>query len=353
MIRVEELETPVPVIALERVEHNLAKMQAYCRQHDLHLRPHIKTHKIPHLARRQVELGASGITCQKLGEAEVMVDAGLEDILVSYPLIGPAKALHLAALARRAKITVAVDNPIALETAAKAARAAGMPIGVLVEFDSGARRTGVTAVSEALALARAVREAEGLRFDGLMTYPSTTATAGFVSEATRLFAGSDIAIRVVSGGGTPNAWHAHEIHGLTEVRVGTYIYHDRATVAAGAASLDECALHVRATVVSRPTADRAVIDAGTKSLTSDMVAPSVGPGYGLILDYPDAVIERLNEEHGMIDLSGSRKKPEIGEVLRIVPNHVCVVSNLHDEIVVCRDDRVVETWRVAARGKTR
>ena len=352
-MRIEDLETPVPVIALERVEHNLEKMQAYCRAHNLGLRPHIKTHKMPHLAHRQMELGAVGITCQKLGEAEVMVHAGLDDILISYPLIGPAKALHLAALARRAKITVAVDNPIALDTAAKAARAAGAPIGVLVEFDSGARRTGVTTVEEAFTLARSVQDADGLRFDGLMTYPSTAATAEFVSAAKRRFAESNIGIAVVSGGGTPNAWHAHEIHGLTEVRVGTYIYHDRATVAAGAASLDECALHVHATVVSRPTADRAVMDAGTKSLTSDMVAPSAGRGYGLILDYPDAVIERLNEEHGMIDLSGSSKKPAIGEVLRIVPNHVCVVSNLHDDIVVSRDGHVIDTWRVAARGKTR
>ncbi|MGH7050656.1 MAG: alanine racemase [Acetobacteraceae bacterium] len=353
MMHLEDLETPVPVIALERVERNLAKMQAYCRAHDLRLRPHIKTHKMPHLARRQVELGASGITCQKLGEAEVMVEAGIEDILISFPLIGAAKAIRLAQLARRARFTVAVDNPTALETAAKAASVAGAAIGVLVEFDSGARRTGVATVAEALALARSVREASGLSFDGLMTYPSTAATAGFVSEAKRVFGDSDIAIRVVSGGGTPNAWHAHEISGLTEVRVGTYIYHDRATVAAGAASLDECALHVHATVVSRPTADRAVMDAGTKSLTSDTVAPSVGPGYGLILGYPDAVIERLNEEHGMIDLSHSREKPAVGEVLRIVPNHVCVVSNLHDEIVISRDGRVIDTWRVAARGKTR
>ena len=353
-MRVEELETPVPVIDLDRVEHNLEKMQAYCDSHGLRLRPHIKTHKMPAFARRQVELGAGGITCQKLGEAEVMADAGLDDIFISYPLIGPAKALRLAALARRVTMGVAVDNPVALETAAEAARAAGgRPIGVLVEFDSGNKRTGVVSVDEALALARRVAETEGLRFNGLMTYPSTAATSGFVAEAKRRFAEAGLAIPVVSGGGTPNAWRAHEVAGLTEVRVGTYIYHDRATVAAGTASLDECALHLHATVVSRPTEDRAVIDAGTKSLTSDQVAPSAGPGYGLILEYPDAVIERLNEEHGMIDLARCDRKPGIGERVRIVPNHVCVVSNLHDEVVVSRADRIVDTWRVAARGKTR
>jgi D-serine deaminase-like pyridoxal phosphate-dependent protein len=353
-MHLEELETPVPVIDLDRVERNLAKMQAYCDSHSLRLRPHVKTHKMPALAHRQVELGACGITCQKLGEAEVMVDAGLDDILISYPLIGPAKALRLAALARRATVRVAVDNPLALETAAEAARAAGgNPIGVLVEFDSGNKRTGVVSVDQALALARGITEAEGLRFDGLMTYPSTAATSDFVAEARRRFAEAGLAVPVVSGGGTPNAWLAHEIAGLTEVRVGTYIYHDRATVAAGAASLDECALHLHATVVSRPTEDRAVIDAGTKSLTSDLVAPAAGPGYGLILGYPDAVIERLNEEHGVIDLSRCDRRHGLGERVRIIPNHVCVVSNLHDEVVMSRADRVVDTWRVAARGKTR
>jgi len=157
----------------------------------------------------------------------------------------------------------------------------------------------------------------------------------------------------VSGGGTPNAWHQHEIEGLTELRVGTYIYHDRATVGVGAATLDECALHLHATVVSRPTETRAIIDAGSKSLSSDRVAPQVGEGYGLILEYPDAIIERLNEEHGILDLSHSARKPAIGERVRIVPNHVCVVTNLHDEVVTMRNGLVEATLPVAARGRTR
>lgn len=350
---IDELETPVPVIDLDRVEHNLAKMQAYCDRHGLKLRPHIKTHKIPSLARRAVELGASGITCQKLGEAEVMADAGLDDILISYPLIGTAKAERLAALAQRARVRVAVDNPLALDTAARAAFAAGQAIGVLVEFDSGNRRTGVTSPEEALQLARAVREAEHLSFDGLMTYPSGPQTSGFVAAARQLLAREGIEVATVSGGGTPNAWRAHEVAGVTEVRVGTYVYHDRGTVGAGAASLDECALHLHATVVSRPTEDRAVMDAGSKSLSSDLVPPSVGAGYGLLLDYPGAVIERLNEEHGIIDLSRCDRKPALGERVRILPNHVCVVSNLHDDVVVSRGGRVIDNWHVAARGKTR
>ena len=350
---IEDLETPVPVVDLDRVERNLAKMQAYCDRHGLKLRPHIKTHKIPFLARRAVELGASGITCQKLGEAEVMADAGLDDILISYPLIGKAKAERLAALAQRARVRVAVDSPLALDTAARAASAAGRAIGVLVEFDSGNKRTGVTTPEEVVPLARAICAAELLSFDGLMTYPSSPQTSGFVAVARQLLAQDGVEIATVSGGGTPNAWRAHEIAGVTEVRVGTYIYHDRATVGAGVASLDECALHLVATVVSRPTADRAVIDAGSKSLSSDLVPPSAGAGHGLLLDYPDAVIERLNEEHGIVDLSRCDRKPALGERVRILPNHVCVVSNLHDDVAVSRGGRVIDNWHVAARGRTR
>ena len=329
-MKIDQLETPVPVIDLDRVEHNLVKMQAYCDLHGLKLRPHIKTHKLPVFAQRQMALGATGITCQKLGEAEVMADAGLNDIFLSYPLIGPAKASRLAALARRVTMRVAVDNPVALDTAARAAREAGAEIGVLVEFDSGGKRTGVVTVDEALELAQAI-----------------------VAAAKQRLGGAGIEIRTVSGGGTPNAWSQHEIEGLTELRVGTYIYHDRATVGVGAATLDECALHLHATVVSRPTETRAVIDAGSKSLSSDRVAPSVGDGFGLILEYPDAIIERLNEEHGILDLSHSARKPAIGERVRIVPNHVCVVTNLHDAVVTSRNGLVEATLPVAARGRTR
>lgn len=348
---IDDLDTPVPVVDLDVVEHNLRKMQAYCDQHGIALRPHIKTHKIPAFALQQVELGAIGITCQKLGEVEVMVDAGLDDILISYPLVGPSKAERLAALARRARLRVAVDSVPAIDTVAAATRS-GTPIGLLVEFDSGFARTGVVTVEQALELAVRI-EKSGLRFDGLMTYPSSERTADFVARAQERFSNAGIPIGIVSGGGTPNAWQAHEIPGLTEVRVGTYIYHDRATVAAGAAGFDECALHVHATVISRPTPDRAIIDAGSKSLSSDCVDPSVGSGYGLIKGYEEAVIERLNEEHGVLDVSRCIHKPEIGERVQILPNHVCVVSNLHDEIAVSRGGNLLSMWQVAARGKSR
>lgn len=353
-MRVDALETPVPVIDLDRVEHNLSKMQDYADRHGLRLRPHIKTHKLPLFAHRQMALGAVGITCQKLGEAEVMADAGLDDILITYPLIGEAKALRLAALARRVgSLRVVADSEAAVASAARAARASGRMIGLLVEFDSGAKRTGVVSTVQAVALARCIRDSEGLRFDGLMTYPATAATAAFVAEAAPLLAAENLAPAVVSGGGTPGAWHAHEIAGMTELRVGTYIYHDRTTVAQGAATADECALHVWATVVSRPTPERAVIDAGSKTLSSDLLPAGLGTGYGTLPDYPRAAIERLNEEHGMLDLSACDRRPELGERICILPNHVCVVSNLHDSVVLARAGAVVDEVPVAARGRTR
>jgi D-serine deaminase-like pyridoxal phosphate-dependent protein len=346
---VTALETPVPVIDLDRVERNLARMQAYADEHRLALRPHIKTHKLPRFAQAQVALGAVGITCQKLGEAEVMADAGLDDILISYPLIGPDKARRLAALARRVTMRTAVDNPLALETVALAGQEAGRAIGVLVEFDSGLKRTGVTSVEEALALIALVKAADGLRFDGLMTYPSSAATADFVRAVRE--AGIDLPI--VSGGGTPRAAHAHEIAGVTEMRVGTYIYNDRTLVELGAAGLEDCAFLVHATVVSRPTETRAILDSGSKTLSSDLIPRGAAAGYGFLVDYPDAVIERLSEEHAMVDLSRCERKPALGEQVRILPNHVCVVTNLHDEVAVSRDGMVEGIWPVAARGRTR
>ncbi len=345
---IHDLDTPTPVIDLEIVERNLARMQTYCDEHGLALRPHIKTHKIPGLAKRQMELGACGITCQKLGEAEVMAEAGLTDILISYPLIGPLKAARLAALAGKAKMSVAVDSEAGLETIALAANQAGVPIGILVEFDSGAHRTGVVAVSEALELAQKAVETKGILFEGLMTYPTTQATADFVGQAKTAFDHAGIPIRIVSGGGTPNAWTAHVVPELTEVRVGTYIYNDRTQIEQGSATLDDCAFHIYATVVSRPTEYLAILDCGSKTLSSD----HTGNGFGLITGYPEAIIHALYEEHALVNLSACPVKPRIGERVLVLPNHVCPVSNLHDEVIVLSGETVIDRWPVAARGKT-
>lgn len=350
--RIDELDTPAIVVDLNRVDRNIAKLQDYCDRHGLDCRPHIKTHKLPLLAHLQLLAGAVGITVQKIGEGEVMAAAGIDDILITYNIVGNAKAERLARLARMAKVSVALDNEVALDTVIRAASLADSTIGVLVEFESGKQRQGVLEPEEALRLAKIARDAEHVRFLGLMTYPATQDSAAWIARARELFEANDVPIEVVSGGGTPNAWASHEISGLTEYRAGTYVYHDRKSVGAGAADLEECALHVHTTIVSMPTHDRGVLDAGSKTLTSDTIPSEMGAGFGMILEYPDAVITQLSEEHAVVDFSACSERPTIGDRLRVLPNHVCPVSNLYDEVYVHRDGIVEARLPVAARGKT-
>ncbi len=352
-MHINELDTPIPVIDLDRVEHNIHKLQNYLDKHGIKSRPHIKTHKLPFLAHQQLEAGAIGITCQKISEAAVMAAAGIKDILITYNIIGDAKVMPLAQLAKQTELSIAIDNTVALETIVKAASLAKTTIKILIEFESGNNRVGVQTPEEALALAKYIQEQDYVEFDGLMTYPCGEQAAIFITEAKTLFSKNNLEINTVSAGGTPNMWDVHTVAGVTELRAGTYIYHDRAIVGSGTATLQECALHIRTTVVSHPTDDRAVIDAGSKTLSSDLIKPEYGKGYGHILEYPEAVIYKLNEEHGIIDLTACKEKPDIGEVISIVPNHVCVVTNLHDEVVAHRNGVVEAVWPVWARGKTR
>jgi D-serine deaminase-like pyridoxal phosphate-dependent protein len=289
---------------------------------------------------------------QKIGEAEVMAQTGLSNILITYNIVGPEKAERLANLTNFARLVVGIDNEKALESLVLAESRASSPIGVLIEFESGGNRQGVQTPEQALEIAKMIRDQSGLEFRGLMTYPTTLKTAEFLREALPLFRKEGIEVPVVSGGGTPSAYRTHELAPVTEIRVGTYIYNDRMMLAAGAATLEDCALAVRATVVSRPTTQRAVIDAGSKTLSSDLLAPGQGDGYGLLPDYPGAIIARLSEEHGILDLGGCVRKPEVGECVRVIPNHACVVTNLHDQIYLHRSGEVLAQLPIYLRGKT-
>ena len=334
----EELDTPVAVVDLERVDRNLERWQAYCDRVGLANRPHVKTHRSVTIARRQVELGAVGITCQKLGEAETMADAGLTDVLIAYNILGEAKLGRLAALLERATVRVTVDDEALLPGLSRAA--ARRQLGVLVDCDTGLGRTGVATPERAAELARAVERTANLRFDGYFSYPTPPGGKEFLEAASAL-----LEPRVVSVGGTPTMWDAGELRPtVTEYRAGLYAFHDRASVAAGAATLDDVALTIRATVVSRPAPDRAVLDAGSKALSSD---PGPDEGFGTILDAPGAAIEKLNEEHAYVRLNG--ESLELGEQVSVVPNHACVVANLFDELALVGGG----TLRVDARGRSR
>ena len=349
-----EYGTPVAVVDMDRVERNIVRVQAACDAAGLANRPHIKTHKSPVLARLQVEAGAKGITCQKLGEAEVMVDAGIDDILISYNLLGEEKMARLAALQARANMTVAADNPTVVASLTQAAAASGRPLSVVVECDTGRRRAGVEMPAEAIALAREIAASRGLIFGGFMLYPTESGWAEaqkFYDEALEGVRAYGLDAQMVSTGGTPNLKNLGKLKGATEHRPGTYIYNDRMQVAAGVASWDDCALNIYSTVVSRAGPDRGILDAGSKTLTSDTGGGL--DGHGLILEHPQARIARFAEEHGFLDLARSNTRPQVGDVVRIVPNHVCVVVNMMDEVVMVRGEEIVGTLRVEARGKLR
>src|SRR3954469_6559046 len=345
--------TPAAVIDMDRVERNIARIQAACDAAGIANRPHIKTHKSPMLAKLQIAAGAKGITCQKLGEAEVMAKAGIDDILISYNLIGDEKMARLGALQARANMTVAADNSTVIAGLPQAASASGRPLSVVVECDTGRKRAGVETPSEAIALAREIAASKGLVFAGFMLYPTETGWADaqkFFDEALAGVRALGLDPTIVSTGGTPNLKNVGKLRGATEHRPGTYIYNDRMQVAAGVAGWDDCALHIYSTVVSRAAPERGILDAGSKTLTTDTGGLD---GHGLILEHPEAKIARFAEEHGFLDLSRSNTRPNVGDIVRIVPNHVCVVVNMMDEVVMVRGEEILGTLPVAARGKLR
>jgi D-serine deaminase-like pyridoxal phosphate-dependent protein len=353
MSLVTDLETPAVTVRLDIVEANIRRVHGHLARHGLANRPHIKTHKIPALGRLQMAAGAVGITCQKLGEVEVFTDAEVaDDVLLTFNVLGRAKVERLLALARRLRrLAVVLDNEVVARGLAEGARAAGTEIPFLVECDTGFGRNGVQTPEAALELAQAARRLGGLRFEGLMTFPNREpGTRQFLERALALFARAGVPVPVVSGGGTPAIFTAQTIPQLTEHRAGTYIYNDRMVVASGTATWDDCALRVRCTVVSRPTPDRAILDAGSKVFTSDLYTVA---GYGHLLAYPEAGVVSLSEEHAVVDLAACRARPAIGEVVEVVPNHCCVVSNMVDEVYGVRDGKVEVVWPVAARGEVR
>jgi D-serine deaminase-like pyridoxal phosphate-dependent protein len=353
MTSVTELETPAVTIDMNIMADNIARVQRHLAQHGLANRPHIKTHKIPALGKLQMQAGAVGITCQKLGEVEVFTDAGVaDDVLLTFNILGQQKTDRLMAQMKRLKrLAVVLDNETVAKGLSEAAVRNGTEVRFLVECDTGMGRNGVQTPQAAVDLARAAMKLPRMHFEGIMTFPVRAPKSGeFFAEALALFKSAGIPVPVVSGGGTPAIFSVDKFPMLTEHRAGTYLFNDVMTVASGTATWDNCAMRVRATVVSRPTGERAVFDCGTKVLTSDLYTVT---GYGHVMEYPDAVIPHLSEEHGVIDLAKCARKPEIGEVIHVVPNHCCVVSNMVDELYGVRGGKLETAWPVAARGTVR
>lgn len=358
----DEIETPAPVVDLARMERNLDRMAGYAAAHRLALRPHIKTHKTPWLAAEQLRRGAAGVTCATPREAEVMSDVA-NDLLVAYPMVGTAKARRVAALSGNVRLTVALDSVRAADDLAVAARQAGRRVGVYVECDLGMRRVGVQTPDDAIALVRHVATRPELEYAGIAFYPghirepvdrqddaleTLGAALGHLLDALH---GAGLAPAVVSGGSTPTAWRTHQIPGVTEMRPGTYIYNDRTTAAVGACTTEDCALTVLATIVSTTVPGQAVIDAGSKSLGREPMRGADGEGFGVLLENPDVVVRAMSEEHGLLDLSRTAWRPSVGDRVRIIPNHVCIVVHLFDAIHGVRGKVVETSWPVSARGR--
>ena len=285
------------------------------------------------------------------------------DLLVAYPPVGAPRAQRLAALPANVRLTVALDSAAAIAEMARASRAAGRETAVLVELDLGMHRVGLPAVADAIGLAQEASRTDGLRFDGIAFYPghvrepvdeqagALATLGGAISDALSRFHDAGVAPRVVSGGSTPTMWQTHEIAGVTEFRPGTYVYNDRTTAAIGACAWDDCALTVLATVVSTAVPGQAVIDAGTKSLGREPVRGAAGEGFGQLVEHPEVIVSRMSEEHGVLDLGGSSWRPQIGERVRVVPNHVCIVVHLNDIVFGVRGGVLETSWPIAARGR--
>src|SRR5215213_11220038 len=361
----QALDTPLIAVDLDLLDRNISEMASLAASYCVSLRPHAKTHKSPHIARMQLEAGAIGLTCAKLGEAEVLVDqGGITDILIAYPIVGEVKIQRLLQLLDRARIVIAVDTYQAATPLSQAVSSADRTLDIYLEVNTGQDRAGARAGQEAVELAVAIASLPGLHLTGVMTHeghagfsaPDDIATiaenAGqaLVDTAERVRS-QGIPVTDVSVGSTPASWFTPRVAGITEMRPGTYVFNDNNAFRHGRIGPDRCAARVVSTVVSRPAPDRAIIDAGSKALALD---PSLShPGHGYIVGHRGATIARLSEEHGVVTLPDGETGFDVGDRVEIIPNHICPAVNLTDELVMVRNGHVVDRWPVAARGKVR
>ncbi len=359
-------DTPQIVVDLDVVRENVQRAQAIATAHGVALRPHAKTHKLPAIAHMQLDAGAVGVQVAKLGEAEVMVDSGIGDILVGYPIVGASKLARLADLAERASVSVTIDSLEVATGVSEAAHAQGATIRALIELDTGLRRLGVAPGAAAADLAERVANLPGIELLGVFTHEGhvygqgrteaekerlTYEACNATVETAEEIRSRGLPAPVVSVGSAGTFRFAVRCPGVTEVRPGTYVFNDLSQIAQGAARPIDVAAFIVATVVARPTAERIVVDAGSKVLTSDrMLVPDPPPTFGAVWGHDDWAIARLSEEHGVIELPASAEA-KVGDRVVIVPNHVCPTINLTDFVTVVEAGRVTGRWPVAARGR--
>ncbi len=355
-----DIDTPALIVDLDPFERNLDLMANAVRGAGIALRPHAKSHKCPDIAHAQIERGAVGICCQKVGEAEAFVAAGIRDVLVTNEIVGSRKCSRLAALAHEATIGVLVDDAAAVRHLGAAARAAGVTLGVLVEIDVGAHRCGVAPGAAAVAIAQVAARTPALVFRGLHAYHGAAqhlrspderrvaiaGASGLARETKEAIEAAGVACPVVTGAGTGTWQHERDSGVYTELQPGSYLFMDndyhRNALAADEHQFEQ-SLYVVATVMSVPTRERAIVDAGLKAFAFDSGPPAV---YGVDgLEYAKA-----SDEHGVLAIAAAASLPSIGDRLWLVPGHCDPTVNLYDWIVGVRGSRVECIWPVAARG---
>lgn len=360
-----DLDTPSLVVDLDRVDANIRDMAERATTTGVHLRPHTKTHKMPEIARLQIDAGASGITCAKVGEAEVMVAAGFDDVLIAYPIYGEEKLARLSALREKARILVSLDSVEVAQGLGRLGVSSGQPLEIYIEVDTGHHRMGRAPGEPTVELIKQIADINGVTIIGLLTHAGHAYGAVSMSDrdlvidreiadlvmTKEMAADAGVVFSEISVGSTPSARIELRREGVTEVRPGTYVFNDTAMMSLGVATEDTCAARILATVVGRPTEDRFVIDGGTKCFTSDGVGR---PGWIRAVGRDDLTMSFTTEEHGVgtIDLEQGGRL-EIGEKIEFIPSHICPVVNLFDSVFVTRDGDVIDEYRVASRGKVR
>ena len=359
------MDTPAVYINSKIMMQNIDRMAAAVQPLGVQLRPHVKTHKIPDFAQKQLAAGASGITVAKVAEAEIMAEHGIADIFIAYPIVVRSKIERVLQLARKIELKVGVDSLEGASLLSAMATEANVTLQVRLEIETGLQRTGV-GCENAVALAKQINDLPGIELNGIFTYKGACyqgkstldlQAAGreegelMVAVAQDLRA-NGIAIQDVSVGSTPSGLYAAEVKGVTEIRPGTYIFNDAMQLKLGVCSLEDCAAHIITTVISTPTPELVIIDGGSKTFATD-VQPNQSPlhlqGFGTIIGYPNAVLGRMNEEHGMISMNGPHDL-KIGDTLSIVPNHICSTVNLHNQVYV-EDETGLHVVTVLARGQ--
>ncbi|MGM0882079.1 MAG: alanine racemase [Bacillota bacterium] len=360
------LETPCLVIESSVVDANIAAMSEVANRNGVQLRPHAKTHKLPEMAARQIAAGAAGITVAKISEAEVMAEGGITDIFVAYPLVAASKIERAVRLSQAGiRLILGADSLEGAKRISDAAVREGVGLEIRLEIETGLHRTGVR-IDDAVKLAKQIASLDGIRLTGIFTYrgamhngtPTLDLRAAgheeglIMASVATVLRSEGVAIQDVSVGSTPTAAYAAEVGGVTEIRPGTYIYQDRMQAAFGVSTIDDCAGAVLATVISRPSDDLIVIDGGSKTFATD-VQPGTSPlylqGFGHIVGAPDAVLERMTEEHGMIRVRTDALY-RVGDVIRIIPNHICSTVNLHNFVYIADAAGQLRKAAVAARG---